>query len=90
MAEPSTWIVRLECDDEIPGAWHHCRVPAGWVAGVEGRARGGVRSRAGRQHKEVVTVQVDGVGDRKSGLDDKVVPLIGVRQLDDGRAVAEG
>lgn len=87
--EPCTWVIGDETNGGPTVAGKHDNVTTGGVGGGEG---GGVVVGAGAsaQDPEVVTVEVDGVGLGKVGLDDHGDPLVGSGQRPDVLGVSPG
>ena len=88
--EPRAWVVRLEADNGVArraagaaGADEHGSVAAHWVVEVEGGDErwvpgGGALAEEG----EVVAVQMHGMRGEELVLDHKVVPFVGLAEVD--------
>lgn len=76
MEEPDTWVVGLEGDEQEATAGKVDGVTALGVDTVDGTSVIGKAAETRRKSVEVVTVEMDGVGNRDSLLDGDVHPLL--------------
>lgn len=85
MHEPGSGVIRLECENEISTSWQRGYVSSwGVVKIVCGNGGCGIECGGLLAHdEEIVAVEMDGMGNGESAVDNEVDPFICVRDFDE-------